>query len=387
MRGAVHRDYGPLESDAHVSRLGSQTVQRSTITVPEWGGWHTDVTLDGGAVPTGDVSLTSGSLVFQGRVKRSGFDAPDKPRVVIYGGIGWGDLITQPISFQSDGGVRLSTVLATLSKGAGQVIEQPKDKTIGVYFEYVASRPGEPVRWADVLAELVRDGYAPPWRVDPDGVTRFGPRTPKDVTARATMLAVDSGVGFTTYGIDDPAEFLPGNTIGGVPIGRIIIRETSGKFEVDVYTKEPKAAPSIREQIRRIVAAEARDIIRTYTVASVKSDGRMDLVPPTDATHLPEMQNVEPWTLGGTKYEAAPGEEVVVIKRDSRSTRPIVLGVKLGTGPFKGAARQGDTVTTMLPPATFTGQINGLPAQGLVVWPGQTLGNISIASAKTKVGP
>jgi hypothetical protein len=370
-----------------MSRLGSQTVQHSCITIPEGGGWHADATCDGGSLPTGDVTLTSGTLALQGRVQRSGYDAPDKPRAVIFGGLGWQGLITKPISFQSDVGVRLSTVLSTLSKGAGQAIEQPRDTTIGVYFECVASRPGEPVRWADVLSELVREGYSPPWRVDPDGVTRFGARTPKEVSARATVLSVDAGVGFTTYGIDDPAEFLPGNTIGGVPIARIIIRETSGKFEVDVYKKEPQATPSIREQIRRLVALEVQDIVRTYTVASVKSDGRLDLVPPTDAQHLPEMKNVEPWTLGGTKYEASAGEEVVVIRRDNKSTRPIVFGVKLGAGPFAGVARQNDSVTVMLPPGTFSGTINNLPAQGLIVWPGQTIGQISVASAKTKAGP
>lgn len=370
-----------------MSRLGSQEVQRSALYVPEWGGWHLDLTLDSGTPPTGDVVLTSGTLEMHGRVQRSGFDAPDKPHAVIFGGLGWQGLITAPISFQSDAGVRLSTVLDVLSKGSGQAIVQPRDTTIGVYFECVASRPGQPVRWADVLAELVRDGYAPPWRVDPDGVTRFGPRTPKEVSTRATVLHVDAGVGFTTYGIDDPAEFLPGNTVNGVPITRVVIRETNGKFEVDAYTKEPQATPSIREQIRRIVATEFGDIVRTYTVASVKPDGRLDLVPPTDAPHLPEMQNVEPWTLGGTKYEAAAGEEVVVIQRDGRSTRPIVIGVKLAAGPFAGAARLNDSVTVMLPPAIFSGTIGGSPASGLVVWPGQTIGQISTSSAKTKAGP
>jgi hypothetical protein len=372
-----------------MSRLGAQTVSRSVIYIPEWGGWHTDVTLDSGALPKGDVTLTSGTLALYGRVRRSNYDSPDKPRAIIVGGLGWQGLVAKPISFQSEGGVRLSTVLSTLSKGSGQAIEQPRDTTIGAYFECVASRPGAPVRWADVLAELIREGYAPPWRVDPDGVTRFGPRTAKEVSSRATVLSIDSSVGMTTYGIDDPAEFLPGNTIDGVPISRVIIRETSGKFEVDVYRKEPEATPAIREQIRRIVVEcmAAQQIIRTYTVASVDSDGRMDLVPPTDAPHLPEMKNVEPWWLGGTKYEATAGDEVVVFMRDNKSTRPIILGVRLGDGPFLGLARLNDTVTVMLPPATFTGTIAGSPASGMVVWPGQTLGNISVASAKTKGGP
>lgn len=376
-----------------MTSLGTQTVTRSSIYLPKWGGWHADQTLDGGELPSGDVTVTSGTLALKGRVQRAAFDSPAKPRVVVFGGLGWQDLITRPLSFQSDSGVRLSTVLAALSRGSGQPIEQPADKTIGVYYECVASRPGEPVRWANALAELVRDGYAPPWRVDPDGVTRFGPRTPKAVSTRATALQPDAALGFVTYGIDDPVDFLPGNTIEGTPIERVIIRETSGKFEVDVYTTEPKAVPSIGEQVRRIVAEAmaAQDTVRTYMVAAVKSDGRLDLVPPTDMPHLPEMKNVEPWTLGGTKYEASPGEEVVVIKRDNRSTRPIVMGVKLSAGPFAGVAGQGDTVVMMLPPATFSGTIviggTPSPASGMVVWPGQTTGTITTASAKTKRGP
>ncbi|WP_437647874.1 hypothetical protein [Sorangium sp. So ce362] len=57
----------------------------------------------------------------------------------------------------------------------------------------------------------------------------------------------------------------------------------------------------------------------------------------------------------------------------------------LGKTAVRGVARLDDSVTTLLPPATFTGTIGGSPAVGMVVWsPGQTMGSITTASAKVR---
>ena len=48
--------------------------------------------------------------------------------------------------------------------------------------------------------------------------------------------------------------------------------------------------------------------------------------PPPDAVALPELVNVEPWTLGGATVQPAPGAEVVVAFRDADATRPVVVG-------------------------------------------------------------
>lgn len=375
-----------------MSTLGTTHITKLTAKFPGSGGWHTEVELEGGAVPSGAVILKIGNLVLSGDVLRAKEDNPGKPRAVVVGGIGWQNLITSPLSFQSDAGIRLSTVLDAFATGAGQRIEQPTDQTIGSYYECVASRPGEPVRWADALADLAQAGYVGPWRVDPDGVTRFGARPALAVTARATEISSDASIGRTTYGVDAPAEFLPGHTVAGSPIASSEIREEAGKLEVDVYTTEPKGAPSLRELVRRLVgsamASALQDAVRTYVVATVHADGRMDLLPLPDAQHLPEMRNVKPWVLGGVKYQPTEGEEVTVMFRDRRRTRPIVIGYELSEGPFAGLARLGDSVTVMLPPANFVGTVSGGPATGIVTWsPGQTMGTITTSSANTKGGP
>ncbi len=366
-----------------MSKLGDSVIHQWRLRLPPAGAWYADVTLQNGERPMGKVVITSADLALHGAVLRSDFDPGLRARAVVVGGIGWQSLVTSPISFQSDGGVRLSTVLSELSKRTGEPIEQPADNTIGSYYECVASRPGEPVRYIDVLDALTRDGHVAAWRVDPDGVTRFGPRTPAEVTARATVLRNDGALGITTYGLDNPASFLPGNTINGIPIGSVDLRESSGHIEADVTTTAAAAAPDIRELVRRMVANAFEDAIRTYTVASVHGDGRMDLAPPADAPHLPEMRNVDQWCMGGIKYKPSVGDEVIVGFGDKRKTRPMVIGFKLGAGPFPEIARKGDSVHVLLPPGVFSGTINGAPASGMVVFPSMsTQGSIEVGSTK-----
>ncbi len=161
--------------------FGTTTTRGTSLSLyfPNAGAWRADMTLESGdAPPVGStVSLSCADLVLSGGVLRADVDAAGKPHAVIVGGLGWQSLVTRPISFQSDAGVRLSTVLTAIASASGEKLQQPTDKTIGDYYEVVASRDGAPVRWLDVLNDLARNGYVEAWRVDPDGVTRFGARS------------------------------------------------------------------------------------------------------------------------------------------------------------------------------------------------------------------
>ena len=171
--------------------------------------------------------------------------------------------------------------------------------------------------------------------------------------------------------------------------------------------------------IARIVAEAFPQLFysfpRTYRVASVRSDKRLDLVPPDDAPHLPELNAVPQWGVG--QVTPAVGSEVTVVFRDADPSRPIVVhwefdapptevhlqatsglkldgdstvtidspDIKLGASAGAGVARQEDTVTVLLPPATFTGTVGGSPASGMILWtPAQTTGTITTSSAVVK---
>ncbi len=161
----------------------------------------------------------------------------------------------------------------------------------------------------------------------------------------------------------------------------------------------------IKTQVLRWVAEAFPALVygfpRTYVVSSVASDGRLELVPPPDAQHLPELK-VQQWTVGITRPKA--GDEVTIAFRDANPSRPVVTGwefaappskitfdadeLELGAGATDGVARLGDTVSVLLTPAVFTGTINGLPASGLVTFtPPQTTGTISTASSKVRAVP
>lgn len=307
-----------------MSTLNGAAVVRAEVSIPRLGAWSADLVLAATEVPSGAVVLAVGDLELHGTVSLAGLDAPGKVHVSVVGGAGWDRDPAAPISHQSDGGVRLSTVLADLAKSAGQAIEQPTDRTIGERFAAPAG-----TRHRDVLAVLQRAGYVPPWRVDPDGVTRFGARVGTPVTARATELHRDAGLGVVTLGVDSPASFLPGNTLeDGSTIERLNVRETSGKLEVDAWV----SSNSIRASIRRMVAeALLYSVPRTYVVAVVRDDGRLDLVPPPDASYLPELEAAEQWSTGGAVVTPEVGAEVTVIFRDGDATRYVVAGWKPGT--------------------------------------------------------
>lgn len=384
-----------------VATLGSATCARVTLYVPLFGGWRAEGVLDGGAVPTlgPGQTLTVGDLALVGTVGPAALDAPDRPHFVMYGGAGWDlPVPTTPAvpSYQQDQGVRLSTVLRDLAKltrasandpSSGETVEAPTpDVVLGTAFAAPAPRAGELLRVRDVLAALEHAGYLQQWRVDPDGVTRFGPRAGVLVPAatRQTLITRDAGVGVARMGIEAPSAFLPGNlcsALDGAVIRRLVVTETAGALEAEIWgSSGPRSAPSMRNAIRRMTREDFPEIAfsfpRTYVVQNVRSDGRLDLIPPPDAPELPILPAVDQW-LPGIRLTPNVGDQVIVQFRDANPTRPGVVGavplrtatpaavtidaasVKLGDA-FARLAREGDTYSlgTASGPLTFVSTLD-----------------------------
>lgn len=332
-----------------MSTIGGQRISTHSLTFPEWGQWRLDAVLEGGALPSGVVSCTIVDLDLTGTVESAGYDAPDRPHVVVVGGLGWDAEIPTPpnprLSFQSDAGVRLSSVLAALARGAGETVEQPDDVTIGLHYACVSSHSGGPVRYRDALEELVTAGNVEGWRVDPDGTTHFAAREGVEVTARHTELRRRADVGLVVYGVDDVTAFLPGNLIDGVPIARLVVRETPSDLTIEAWSETPPETGwrSVRTLILRMVANAFPSLVygypRTYVVAAVYAAGTplLDLLPPPDAMYLPELRAVPVWTFGGGYVVPEIGAEVSVVFRDADKRRPAVVQFAPGI-PVKSTA-------------------------------------------------
>lgn len=333
-----------------MSTLGTQRTHSTSLHYPDTGAPRADIILEAGAPPAvgSRITLTLADLAVVGTVTTSGDDITGgqgsaRPHVVLVGGYGWENGLASPPTYQNGGGVKLSTLLRDLASLANEPIELPTDVTIGDHWTCPAARPGEYLRVRDVLSHLFEQGLCPPWRVDPDGVTRFGVRTGGAISARATVLRRDLGVGLRVVGLDSPAAFLPGNTLEGAPVRRVVFNETAGSLTADLWSEARLSFPS---QVKRI-ASEAFPALtygypRTYIVAAVESDGRLSLAPPSDAPHLRALPNVEAWAPYGMRLSPVVGSRVVVGFRDANPARPFVVAWEPVKNPGPALARVTD---------------------------------------------
>jgi hypothetical protein len=393
--------------------LGAQQTHDATLSYPETGSARADVVLTGGALPAvGSLAvLTVGDLPVTTGILSSDYDAPDRPRVVLVTGLGWENGLAAPVSYQNDAGVRLSTILRDLAALAsfagapspidlgpslgGTSASTLTDATIGTTWGCPASSPLGFLRVRDALSSLTEQGFAPPWRVDPDGVTRWGLRSGGEVTARQTIMSRNLGVGLRVVGLDRPSAFLPGNTIdGGAPIRRLIVHDKAGSLTADVWSD---GRLTFASRIKRIVASAFPQLLyghpRTYVVAAVRVDGRLDLAPPPDAPYLEALPAVSAWTLGGALVTPAVGSRVAVGFLDALPTRPHVMGYDPSQGPAgltldaTGAVRLGPTagavIGTPTTPRRLLREVDVYTAVGTV--PGTV--TFTLASTPQPSGP
>jgi hypothetical protein len=324
-----------------VSAIGSQRISKLQLSIGLTGTWRAEAWCDEGLAAIGPATLSVADLSFKGTTKRGGTDAPDAPHVIHIGGIGWDRPVeksttsvdgvtitstTAAISYQLDAGVRLSTVLRDLSLRAGEPIALPsRDRTIGKHWVCVASKPSDPLYLRDALAALYTAGYVQPWRVDLDGVTRFGERTGGAVNvAGVNVIRRDSGAGYAVIGADAFTSVLPGATFEGATIYRLVITERPGNLQAEIWSRSPDPFTPIRRKVGEWYPQLVYGHARTYMVGAVNDDGRLDLDPPADAPHLPPLARVEVWGLGGAKVKPAIGSLAAVCFRDANPARPYV---------------------------------------------------------------
>lgn len=221
-----------------MSTLGASRVATVDLDVPMFTGWYADVVLETGALPAvgSRLTLTVADLPLLGTVLRSGFDLVDQPHAVVVGGAGW-DLPLDGRAYQSDAGVRLATVLRDLAKDTRETYAAlPADRSIGRNCIRQGSTAAAPQPGRAMLLTLWRHGLLPPWWVRGDGLTVFGPRPTGAATGRADITKRDSSVSLKMVGVDSPAGFLPGLTIEGATIRRLVVKESAGSLMANVWT-------------------------------------------------------------------------------------------------------------------------------------------------------
>ena len=216
---------------------GLHVVEHET-TIPPSGCWVLRGHLAGGTPPAvgSRATVTLADLSLVGTVEHTGEDSPDQPTITVRGGIGWLRPLTAA-SFQSPGGVKLSTVLRALAAISGEPLELPAEAIVGPAYSWPASSPLERLCCADVLAALVRRGALSTWRVAPGGATRFDPWPAlKAADPGCRVLSRALAVGLRRVALDRAAHLLPGATLEGATIRRVIFHEDADDLRAEVYS-------------------------------------------------------------------------------------------------------------------------------------------------------
>ena len=225
-----------------MSTLGAFRILVADVQIPPSGAWFGTVSLDSSTLPAlGPTVLTIGDLQLVGSIIRADWDdAPNggRPIATVRGGAGWRLPVKRAGSYASSG-VKLSTVLADLSRMTGEAVAPlAADLSLGESFSWPAHAPLAPVHGDDVLADLVTRGYLATWRIAP-----FTGRTEwtawpaigaADGRGRITDRARDRGR--RTVGLDvQVAAFLPGATLEGLAIARTLVHASASELQAEVY--------------------------------------------------------------------------------------------------------------------------------------------------------
>lgn len=394
--------------------INGLAVSRLLVNVPNKGCWYAECDVPVATPLTGRVVIKLGTLELVGTVAReqSGTFGQANYVRIIAGGASWGsELVAR--SYHNDAGVRASLIADDAAREAGEILGGfvPADERVGR--DYV--RNAGP-------ASRTLEGAAGPgvaWWVDYAGVTHVGPRAAVSVPPTAYhVIAYNPRERTALLGLDDP---------GALPIGATltehidvpgVVRElqlwAEGR-EVRALAwlggdegSHGRAAGLLRTIIDRATDAKLHGCYRYRVVRmAAGGDGRVELQAVRRGQGLPDIAPVSQWPgMPGLYAELQPGAEVLVQFIDGDRAAPIVthyagkdgagfapVALTIGGPTGEPAARSGDAVEVLLPPAVFTGTIGpgtGFPAAiaatGVVQWLVPKVDGVIIAgSGKVKV--
>lgn len=364
-------------------------VRALKLQVSAVGPWVADVDLaEGVSGLVGRVTLTVGETQLSGTVvsQQAGSFALQTSLRIVGGGGGWGKLLSAK-GYHNDAGIKARLVAEDAAREAGEVLQSfaPTQERVGLDY----ARANEA---ASTVLEYAAGGAA--WWVDYNGLTYVGARATSDLAPSSYVLQqYNARERVAQLAIDDLASLQIGAVVTDP---RLDGPQTVHDFEVSTRDNSPLRAsvwfgglPTeagrlgglLRSIIRHAVAGELPGCYR-YRVATMGGDGRVDLQAVRKQAGLPDLRSVAQWPgVPGTTPTLALGSECIVQFIDADPAQPMITAyagpggagfvptqIVIGGATGEPAARQGDSVEVLLPPAQFAGTINGLPATGVVSW-------------------
>lgn len=392
--------------------INGHPVSRLLVNVPNKGCWYAECDVPVETPITGRVTIRLGTLELVGTValEQSGTFGQANFVRVIAGGAGWGRELVER-SYHNDAGVKASILAEDAAREAGEVLGGFVPEVERVGRDY-ARNVGPASRTLEAAAG------SGAWWVDYAGVTHVGPRAAVSVPPTAYhVIAYNPRERTALLGLDDP---------GALPIGATltehldvpgVVRElqlwAEGR-EVRALawfggddSSHGRAAGLLRTIIDRATDAKLHGIYRYRVVRmAAGGDGRVELQAMRRGDGLPDIGPVSQWPgVPGVYAELQPGAEVLVQFIDGDRSAHVIthyagkdgvgfspVHLTLGGASGEDAARKGDTVEVLLPPAVFNGALGTPPATtpitGVLMFTNSKAdGVIMTGSTKVKIAP
>lgn len=299
--------------------LAGKPCMSVTVNLPSWGLWWADCQLDNEADLSGQVVLQLADLTLNGAIVSGGSWLGRSSYRIVGGAGGWCKPLKEK-AYVNDAGVKIAKVLGDAAAEAGETIEGAPSGICGTAF---ARQKGPASLSLNLLASQS-------WRVDVDGVTRFGAPTGKTVDSSITRGKVDFAAGSIELMSDSIAALLPGCICEGITAVDVTHRLASKKLRTTIYgsafgptTKRLLAWSKLIEQMRPF---ERYRGVWEYRVVDQTGE-RYDLQPATSRYGLPDLQAVRVrYGLPGCTAKTASGSLVLVAFVNSDPSRPAIVG-------------------------------------------------------------
>lgn len=299
-----------------LASLNGHTATRARVHVPDWGLWWADVDLAEEEALTGAVTLVLADKTLSGTIVSGGALHGRASYRIVGGRGGWGATLPRK-AYANDLGVKVANVIGDAASACGESIESPPSTKLGPHF----------VR-AELPASFVLNQIVPrAWRVDFDGVTRFGARETVTYTGEGVRSNVDLNAGLYELAIEEIDTLLPGVTIDGSAPA------TDVEYALDGNKLTARVMVSVRKSRRLEAYRQIFDALYphlrylgTWEYRVVSQTGeRLNLQPVRTATGMPDLANVpvRPGTAGD-RATVLPGELVLVCFADGDPSRPQV---------------------------------------------------------------
>ena len=298
--------------------LDGHRVLRASARLPAWGLPFFDVELDDDAELAGRVTLTIADATFVCAVVRGG-PWLGRARYLLVGGAGgWITPLPARAYGVSDLGIPRNHVIEDAAAECGETVEgAPTDYCGPAYVR------------AEGAASAVLHALTPAaWRVDADGVTRFGAPVARAVTP-TTRPRVDLAARTVELAEDSIAALVPGVTVEGLVASDVVHTLDSSRLRTTIHAARGGTSErlSLWSALIGALTAELRYAgLFAYRVV-YRRGKRLDLQPCFASGGLPQISavRVRPGVAGWSSTVQL-GIEVSVAFLDRDPSRPVVCG-------------------------------------------------------------